>query len=107
MAFERRLAVSAMLRQLIDGALGMRPGDPPPFGGGHATVAQPRPDVLPAPLLVVNVAAGVAPEVLSRVLRHSSGSRGLLGRYDQSRREAEVREALALLRWPKMATLPG
>lgn len=49
--------------------------------------------------------AGVAPEVLSRVLRHASSSRGLLGRYDQSRREAEVREALGLLRWPTSARL--
>lgn len=46
--------------------------------------------------------AGIASEVLSRVLRHSKRSRGLLGRYDQSRREADVRRALAILRWPSL-----
>lgn len=50
--------------------------------------------------------AGVAPEVISRVLRHSARSRGLLGRYDQSVRAAEISRALGLLRWPHSASEP-
>lgn len=55
-ASERRMGVSTLLRQLIDLALGMRPGDSSPFA------APPSPDARPAffaaPLLAEDVGAG-------------------------------------------------
>lgn len=56
MASEQRIGVSSLIRQLVDLALGMRPGDPSPFA---LSPAGPAPHAFfPAPLLAEDVGAG-------------------------------------------------
>jgi len=56
MASERRIGVSTLIRQLVDVALGMRPGDPSPFA---TPAAEPPADtVTSVPLAAAGVGAG-------------------------------------------------
>ena len=56
MASERRIGVSTLIRQLVDLALGMRPGDPSPFA---VPAAEPPADtVTGVPLAAAGVGAG-------------------------------------------------
>jgi phage repressor protein C with HTH and peptisase S24 domain len=59
MASERRIGVSPMVRQLVDAAMGMKPGDDPPIPSGDNHDAGRPEHTVPIP--VVGVAAGGSP----------------------------------------------